>query len=405
MKPDNRSMFRVVFCLFIVSLLFPGCVEAVRQLRFNRQGQFKILQVADMHYGNGKTTPCEDVFPSQMPTCSDLNTTAFVRRMIHAEKPDLIVFTGDNIYGFSASIAQKSLDAAFAAAVESNIPWAAVLGNHDQESTLSREGVMKHIVGMKNTISRLNPSDAPNIDGFGNYNLEVSGVEGSGLHNKSVLNVYLLDSGDYSTDPTIPGYGWIKKSQQKWFMRTSKKLKRAYRSEPVAQKQPAPALAYFHIPLPEYASFDASNYTGVKQEGISSANINSGFFKTIVEAGDVKAVFIGHDHLNDFCGKLSNVNLCYAGGFGYHAYGKAGWSRRSRVVQATLEKMKNGGWGGVESIKTWKRLDDSDLSTIDPQILWRKNTFASNQVYSKKKSSRAGNMDLRKQQYKCYPEE
>ena len=57
--------------------------------------------------------------------------------------------------------------------------------------------------------------------------------------------------------------------------------------------------------------------------------MNSGFFTTLVGAGDVKAVFTGHDHLNDFCGKLMGIQLCYAGGFGYHAYGKAGWPRRA----------------------------------------------------------------------------
>ena len=47
-----------------------------------------------MHYANGKNTTCEDVFPSQEPYCSDLNTTAFLERTILAENPDLIVFTG-----------------------------------------------------------------------------------------------------------------------------------------------------------------------------------------------------------------------------------------------------------------------------------------------------------------------
>ena len=60
---------------------------------------------------------------------------------------------GDNIFGFDATDAAKSLNAAFWPAIESNIPWAAVLGNHDQDSTLSREGVMKHVVGLKNTLS------------------------------------------------------------------------------------------------------------------------------------------------------------------------------------------------------------------------------------------------------------
>ncbi|XP_072967178.1 probable inactive purple acid phosphatase 29 [Typha angustifolia] len=349
----------------------PAAGQADR-LRFGRRsGEFKILQVADMHYADGRTTGCLDVFPNQMPTCSDLNTTAFVYRVIRAENPDLVVFTGDNIFGFDATDAEKSLDASFAPAIALKLPWVAVLGNHDQESTLSRQGVMHHIVGMPHTLSRLNPSGI-DIDGFGNYNVEVHGAEGSPLANKSVLNLYFLDSGDYSTVPSIPGYGWIKPSQQVWFQKTSSDLQKKYMSKPQAQKDAAPGLAYFHIPLPEYSEFDASNFTGVKQEGISSPSINSGFFTTMVEAGDVKAVFVGHDHLNDFCGKLIGIQLCYAGGFGYHAYGKAGWSRRARVVSAHLEKTVDGEWGEVKSIKTWKRLDDEYLSTIDTLVLWSK---------------------------------
>ncbi|KAK3431102.1 hypothetical protein EUGRSUZ_E02854 [Eucalyptus grandis] len=358
-----------VLCLS--SLAGAAGVAGQKRLQFGENGEFKILQVADMHYGDGKATPCEDVLPSQMAGCSDLNTTAFVHRMIQAEKPDLVVFTGDNIFGFDATDAAKSLEYAFAPAVSSSIPWAAILGNHDQESTLSREGVMKHIVTLEHTLSQVNPTGIE-IDGFGNYNLEVHGVEGSGFENKSVLNLYFLDSGDYSTVPSILGYDWIKPSQQVWFQHTSKKLRRAYTSK--HRKAPAPGLAYFHIPLPEFASFDSSNFTGVKQEGISSASVNSGFFATMVEAGDVKAVFTGHDHLNDFCGELSGIELCYAGGFGYHAYGKAGWARRARVVLATLEKTDKATWGPVKSIKTWKRLDDRHLTAIDGQVLWSKRT-------------------------------
>ncbi|MCL7037486.1 hypothetical protein MKW94_008230, partial [Papaver nudicaule] len=177
-----------------------------------------------MHYADGISTPCEDVLPYQFKGCSDLNTTHFFNRMIKAENPDFIVFTGDNIFGSDATYAVKSLNAAFAPAIASGIPWAAVLGNHDQESTLSREGVMKYIVTMQHTLSQLNPSSPNMIDGFGNYNLEVGGVEGSNLQNKSILNLYYLDSGDYSTVPSIHGYGWIKTSQQVWFKQTSLKL-------------------------------------------------------------------------------------------------------------------------------------------------------------------------------------
>uniref|UniRef100_A0A803NUM1 Calcineurin-like phosphoesterase domain-containing protein n=1 Tax=Cannabis sativa TaxID=3483 RepID=A0A803NUM1_CANSA len=228
----NLNTTFVVLLIVSLSLLPTGALAAdpnkthqQKKLRFGSNGVFKILQVADMHFADGKSSPCLDVLPNQVKGCSDLNTSAFIHRMILAEKPNLIVFTGDNIFGFDATDAVKSLNAAFAPAIASNIPWTAILGNHDQESTLSREGVMKHIVGLKNTLSQVNPPEAKFIDGFGNYNVEVGGVKGSSFENKSVLNLYFLDSGDYSTVPSIPGYGWIKASQQFWFERTSSKLK------------------------------------------------------------------------------------------------------------------------------------------------------------------------------------
>jgi hypothetical protein len=65
------------------------------KLRFRREsGTFKVVQVADMHYADGRSTACEDVLPSQVAGCTDLNTTAFLYRVFRAEDPDLVVFTG-----------------------------------------------------------------------------------------------------------------------------------------------------------------------------------------------------------------------------------------------------------------------------------------------------------------------
>uniref|UniRef100_A0A0D6QRI1 Calcineurin-like phosphoesterase domain-containing protein n=1 Tax=Araucaria cunninghamii TaxID=56994 RepID=A0A0D6QRI1_ARACU len=367
-RHDRLQAFILVACVFA----WVASSAKSSPLRFKENGKFKILQVADMHYADGKSTTCEDVLASEFPTCSDLNTTAFVNRVIKAEKPDLIVFTGDNIFGPDATDAAASIKAAYEPAMAAKIPWAAVLGNHDQESTLTRQEVMEHIVPLNYTLSKLNPDEK--IDGFGNYNLEVMGVVDSELAGKSVLNLYFLDSGDYSSDPNISYYDWIKPSQQSWFKNASAKLQEYYKSSPPAQSEVAPGLVYFHIPLPEVNDLNNSSITGIKQENISCPLYNSGFMETMVEAGDVKAAFTGHDHLNDFCGKVKGIELCYAGGFGYHAYGKAGWPRRSRVVVASLEKDSNGGWKGVKSITTWKRLDDKHLSTKDIETLWAKST-------------------------------
>lgn len=108
---------------------------------------------------------------------------------------------------------------------------------------------------------------------------------------------------------------------------------------------------------------------GQFQEAVACSSVKSGILQSLSSMGDVKAVFIGHDHLNDFCGKINGIWFCYGGGFGYHGYGRVGWPRRARVISAHLAKGKEA-WMGVETIRTWKRLDDDKLTKIDEQLLW-----------------------------------
>jgi hypothetical protein len=72
------------------------------------------------------------------------------------------------------------------------------------------------------------------------------------------------------------------------------------------------------------------------------------------------------------CWTLAGVKLCYAGGFGYHANGLAGWSRRTRVVVATPRKDHNGSWQDVSSIVTWKCLNEKKFFLIDHETIWSK---------------------------------
>ncbi|KAG8486220.1 hypothetical protein CXB51_019611 [Gossypium anomalum] len=275
-------------------------LQLSQKLRFGRTGEFKILKVADMHYADGKTTPCLNVLPSQVHGCSDLNTSAFIQRMIEDEKPNLIVFT-------DAKDSAKSLNAAFAPAIAAGIPWAAYPGRH----LIQGRGYETHsgaLVLQKNQSST-------------SISLTVA-ITPQFLLSMAMAGLNSLNSCGFNAP--LQNFS-------------------VYMGPPMAQKSSAPGLVYFRIPLPKFSSFDASNFTGVRQQGIGSASINSGFFTTMVEAGDVKSIFTGHDHLNDFCGQMTGIQLCYAGGFGYHAYGKVGWSRRARVMVASLEKTDEGG--------------------------------------------------------------
>lgn len=119
--------------------------------------------------------------------------------------------------------------------MKSGIPWAAVLGNHDQESTMTREELMSFISLMDYSLSQTFPSvedtsnsvkrdpPVPKIDGFGNYNLRVFGAPGSIFANSSVLNLHFLDSGDRAVVDGIRTYDWIKESQLNWLRHVSQK--------------------------------------------------------------------------------------------------------------------------------------------------------------------------------------
>ncbi|KAG4956824.1 hypothetical protein JHK85_043204 [Glycine max] len=380
-------------------------------LRFRSDGTFKILQVslslflslhlisfsnsskcfvstwqvADMHYDSGTiVTRCKDVLASEFEFCSDLNTTQFLKHIIRAENPDFVAFTGDNIFGSSSPDAAESLFRAFGPAMESGLPWAAVLGNHDQESTMSREELMSLISLMDYSVSQINPLDddltnsskggmMTKIDGFGNYNLRVYGAPGSMVANSTVLNLFFLDSGDRAVYQGIRTYGWIRESQLNWLRRVSQKFQGQkqdplHPTDAISTTKP-PALAFFHIPIPEIPQLFYNEIIGQFQEAVACSRVNSGVFQTFVSMGDVKAVFIGHDHTNDFCGNLDGIWFCYGGGFGYHGYGKAEWPRRARIILAEQNGKKS--WMNVQRIMTWKRLDDEKMSKIDEQILWQ----------------------------------
>lgn len=57
------------------------------------------------------------------------------------------------------------------------------------------------------------------------------------------------------------------------------------------------------------------------------------------------------------------------------AFRKAGWARRARVVQVSLGRgPTSDSWKVLQEIKTWKLLDDEELSKADIQVLY--NGFA-----------------------------
>ncbi|TFK29749.1 phosphatase DCR2 [Coprinopsis marcescibilis] len=369
-------------------------------LHFSRDGKFKIMQVADLHYSVSQGL-CRDTDLSPCEASDNLTNT-LIGRMLDAEKPDLVVFTGDQLNGQGTSWDAKSVLAKFSkAAAERKIPWATVFGNHDDNDGVPREAQIAWLESMPYSLVQRGPKD---IHGVGNYVLKVRSADASKTH---LLTLYFLDSGAYSKgfidwfgffNPTE--YDWIRKNQIDWFLQESASIKPIQRPfspdtgkdlgglwarqqpdqlTPTISKLAKPnAVTFFHMPLPETydkADIDPTNnqpldvgITGMEMPG--NAKSNDGFFENgILKAyesdhtsnrgiPEVKVIGNGHCHLTENCRRVKGVWFCFGGGGSYSAYGKVGFDRRFRIYDIS-------DYG--ETIRTYKRTEKDEI--VDDMIL------------------------------------
>lgn len=270
--------------ILLIALLAAESADAQEKgLRFNKEGKFKIVQFTDVHWIAGN--PKSDVAGERMSEILD------------AEKPDLVIYTGDLIYG---GVAEEGLRKALEPAVSRGIPFAVTLGNHDDEHNLSRNEVYEFIKGIPGNLT----STTEGIKGVTNFILPVKSSDG----NKDAALLYVFDSNSYSTIKGIKGYGWIGHDQVQWYIENSRRFKSENGGDTLA------ALAFFHIPLPEY--FEAVKegtvfMYGTRMEKVCCPEINTGLFAAMVESGDVMGTFAGHDHINDYAVKWKGIMLCY----------------------------------------------------------------------------------------------
>ena len=61
-------------------------------------------------------------------------------------------------------------------------------------------------------------------------------------------------------------------------------------------------------------------FTGRRKETECSSTVNGGLFGAVLERGDVKGIFCGHDHVNTYAGNWRGVSLGYDGVGGYGSY-------------------------------------------------------------------------------------
>eukprot|EP00026_Physarum_polycephalum_P007086 Phypoly_transcript_07140.p1 GENE.Phypoly_transcript_07140~~Phypoly_transcript_07140.p1 ORF type:complete len:451 (+),score=36.16 Phypoly_transcript_07140:269-1621(+) len=329
----QHNFYSLVVILF---LYIPLAVTAPdKTLRFNERGKFKIVQFTDLHYGY-------DEHENQL--------TSIVQDVIlDAEKPDLVIITGDLVSGYEWRGMPwgwfKSLWEKLIAPMEKRgIRWAVALGNHDVEGDLDGEEIVTLDRAHDLSLTQHSPQD---ISGATNYYLPIYSYDPQNRSTNIGQILWVFDSGSNGC-MGVDGWGCIMYDQVAWYMNTSRALTSTRGS-------PIPSLAFFHIPL--YEHLDLWNVNGVEgnlgDEGVCCSAVNTGLYSAMRQMGDITGVYCGHDHSNDFIGDYHGIVLGYGRKTGYGCYGPPlGWKHGARVLEISQNEF---------GARTWLRLEDGSV--------------------------------------------
>ncbi len=329
--PLKRKMKAFLAVLLMLAFVFTAASPAYAvsetvetQLSFNSDGKFKIMQFAD----------CQD---SIMPRQAMIK---LMGKALDAEKPDLVVFTGDNITGGGNPgqiLTSLAIKAVLAPVVARGIPFAVVFGNHDAESGVSKEDQLKMYQKYDNCLA-IDPE--PGLYGCATYNLPIKSADGT----KDAFNLWLMDSNEY--DRVNGGYDWVHRDQLDWYKAKSAELAGANGGL-------VPSLMFQHIPVPEIYEvlkevpadtqgaktrfgktwafeLNPAMAQGILGEWPCPPDTNGGQFQAVAERGDVLGIVTGHDHVNDFIGTYNSVDFIQSPGIGFQTYGNE--NRGFRVI-------------------------------------------------------------------------
>lgn len=282
------------FCIVnIAFLFFTSCIldydksdytqPSTIELSFNGDNDFKIMQVTDIHWTYK--------FP-----LSNTKSYNMIVEMTEAETPDLVVITGDFLTGDETNIPKEDIKIIGNIFASRKIPWVFLLGNHDRVALDSNETSAKEIVEYCSELPYcLTQANFLEEDRHGNFYLPVKQFNDSDAVG---TNLYFLDS----------GYSGINQEQVDWYRETSNQSTMENGGDVI------PALAFFHIPIPEFRTLKtAENCIGEDNEPVCDADVSTnGFYEQVLIQKDIQGIFVGHDHTNSYVLTTDEgISLCY----------------------------------------------------------------------------------------------
>ncbi|NOZ56248.1 MAG: T9SS type A sorting domain-containing protein [Calditrichaeota bacterium] len=255
-----------------------------------------------------------------------------LKRLVEATEPDILLVTGDFWHNNPDGRGEEFMSFAIQHTEELGITWAFAWGNHDRLNNYARghdafeQAQHSLYVGGKSQ---------------GNYVVAVKDNQGNRLWDLVCLNSSIgADRGVYTPGLAGAAQHWLSELKKEW----------------ETEAHAANAFVFFHIPVPQYKSiWDSGVAQGVKYENVCSGDEDDrGAFSWFQELGTVRATFCGHDHVNDYSGKLAGIELVYGRATGYGGYGGDKVTKGGKLITVNCETGEY----------TWKSLTFDSLTGL-----------------------------------------
>ena len=317
------SLILAVMVLLSVTLIPVSAAD--KKLKFSSDGTFRIMQIADF----------------QDTDTTNADSLAFLDKALQKYKPDLVVFSGDQIRdGISGATVERLKTALYnqlKPLEDKGIPFIFTFGNHDRDyiSIFPMEEQAAYYRSFSNCYA-----NADGIDG-GTYNTVIYKKDGK----TPALNIYMMDTQHWNGRGDTSG---VTPEQVQWYIDTSNSLKKLNGGNVI------PSLVFQHIPVKEtyqllkivpsdtpgaikgkftsdyYILDENADWLGdrnVMREVPASEHPSktTGQYEAWLQQGDIIGAYFGHDHINTFVGRTAEgIILGYCGGFGFATYGDPG---------------------------------------------------------------------------------
>ncbi len=311
--------------LLIGLCLFAGIMPIFgQQLRFDNRGNFKIVQFTDLHY--------------QSRNPRSVAALQCIDAVVKTESPNLVIFTGDNIYSRPADSAMNDI---LDCIERHGVPYVVLFGNHDEEQGMSNAQLYDIV---RTRLHNIQPPRG-NV-ASPDYVLEIKGSTSA----STAALLYCLDSHSYPKQKGLGTYAWLTFDQVQWYLGRNQAYTAANGGKPL------PALSFFHIPVPEFSYAAASEGTvmiGTRMEKSCPPQINTGMFAAMREGGDVMGIFCGHDHDNDYTALYYDILL----GYGRFSGGNTEYNHLPQGARVIVLHE------GERRFDTWIRTPDGQVHT------------------------------------------